>query len=661
MFEIQPVENPDWDYARNKLVILKSPLAEFSMSALTAPVNIGEFTFYGGNRDYSWQGLLGGPFNGELYKIFDSVYFSVPETSLRALDIVLDGLNSCTCRYFSGRGEKVSFRLTVKSATHEILFEALVNRPCWYTIMLDSRPAESWAESIYRIKPRDGMLEIAPSTIPYRLIVEGFSRIEQTNLKIKWRYKLGDGFRRIDSGIVRFIEHQRLLHIPVMLFAPKGYLRIKIPHFIDVPETESCTPEAVGTNIRGSSIADAIDLRLRTLSSYSILSDGIWFPEAGSWWFRKPWIRDSLEGIRWNMKTYFQILKWDHKVISLVNYLFAMFKSLGGLPITVGSKEFASDAPPQLLNIACKTAEMLTSSEMLLETLETAQFISARLLKGGQISNTVIRDSILCSPANSSWIDSVVACEGKSWPTRLPRSWAEHEVDPFSSNYALLEVNALYIEALTKLKAACEHFKVETRGSLDELLSILSEGFARYFMKQSVPPITVVPTLGLVDHTLGSPLVIALSVLKEMYDEELTRIWRVVSDNLLVYRRLMLLGKERYPFGILVRAVEKAPYLGDEEYHGSTIWPRDTPYLLRLMEKVGEDVNGLLVNNLDHMLVEGAVGYCNELFSLPVGGNSFNSLESDNPVPVKNPAQYWSHWCDPYLEHMPELLAKQMG
>jgi glycogen debranching enzyme len=110
------------------------------------------------------------------------------------------------------------------------------------------------------------------------------------------------------------------------------------------------------------------------------------------------------------------------------------------------------------------------------------------------------------------------------------------------------------------------------------------------------------------------------------------------------------------PFGILLRDIERVPYLADKEYHGATIWPRDTPYLLELMEGMGKDVLGLLVSNLDHMVSEGAIGYCSELFSLPVGENPNPCPESQNPVPVKNPAQYWSHWCDPYLDHLKELL-----
>ncbi|MGC8937084.1 MAG: hypothetical protein ACP5KV_06980 [Candidatus Methanomethylicaceae archaeon] len=69
------------------------------------------------------------------------------------------------------------------------------------------------------------------------------------------------------------------------------------------------------------------------------------------------------------------------------------------------------------------------------------------------------------------------------------------------------------------------------------------------------------------------------------------------------------------------------------------------------MEHIGLeiDIRGILLNNLDHMISEGVLLYSNELFGHPVGRNLNPSKGSNNPVPLKNPAQYWSHWCDPYL------------
>jgi hypothetical protein len=162
VLKIDPVENADWDYARNKQLIIRSPLAEFSASAFSAPVRIGGETFYGGNRDYSWQGLLVGPIKGALHKILDAVYFSVPEASLHPKDVLL-GLHDCTYRYNRSESGEVSFRLALTSLADEILLETSVNQPCRFAIMLDSRPAESWDQSTYDISQRGEALLIRAS------------------------------------------------------------------------------------------------------------------------------------------------------------------------------------------------------------------------------------------------------------------------------------------------------------------------------------------------------------------------------------------------------------------------------------------------------------------------------------------------------------------
>jgi len=658
-FKIDPFENPDWDYARNKQVLIKTPFAEFSASAFTAPVKIGENNFYGGNRDYSWQGLLAGPIKTTLYKLLDAVYFSIPEASLQPKDVLVS-LDRCTYRYTWERDREVSFVIALRSLAGEILLEASTAQPCNFVIMLDSRRAESWDEGTYVVHRSGSALIIRPSAIGLQMAVEGFTKIELIKLELDWTYKLGDGFRRIDGGLVRFITHRRRIHVPAIFFCPNGLLRVRIPIPLRIPAETIRPIDFDQLKIGSGPLAEAVRLRLKALSSYSIPNDDTWFPEAGSWWFRKAWTRDALEGLRWNIKTYLEIFSWKPRVNSLVNYLLDMLRSLRGLPISIGSDEFASDAPPQLLNVSCMAADILKSHELLSKSVGAAQLVAEEFLRGAEVSKTILRDSILISPANSSWIDSVVSQEGKRWPARLPANWAERIVSPFLSEFGLVEVNALYVEALARVEAACQEFGVKTPSPVQELLSVLREGFVKYFKTQDMPPLTVAPSYGLVDHMAGSPAVLAVYVLRELiYEKELSRIWRKVSDMLLVHRRPVVLKNGWFPFGVLVRALEKVPYLGDREYHGPTIWPRDTPYLLGLMEHVGESVEGLLINHLDHMIAEGAIGYCSELFSLPVGGKSVTGRESDNPIPVKNPAQYWSHWCDPYLEHLPRLLADE--
>jgi hypothetical protein len=50
-------------------------------------------------------------------------------------------------------------------------------------------------------------------------------------------------------------------------------------------------------------------------------------------------------------------------------------------------------------------------------------------------------------------------------------------------------------------------------------------------------------------------------------------------------------------------------------------------------------------------MTESAIYYNQELFSRPFGNNPFPVASvCDNPVPVKNPIQFWSQWCDAFVE-----------
>jgi hypothetical protein len=54
---------------------------------------------------------------------------------------------------------------------------------------------------------------------------------------------------------------------------------------------------------------------------------------------------------------------------------------------------------------------------------------------------------------------------------------------------------------------------------------------------------------------------------------------------------------------------------------------------------------------LDHQQNESAVMYNSELFSLAIGKNPAG-IESENPLPVKNPIQLWSQWVQPYIDYL---------
>jgi hypothetical protein len=68
---------------------------------------------------------------------------------------------------------------------------------------------------------------------------------------------------------------------------------------------------------------------------------------------------------------------------------------------------------------------------------------------------------------------------------------------------------------------------------------------------------------------------------------------------------------------------------------------------------VGEEetIRQLLRNALDHQMTESAVFFNQELFSRPFGNNLNPDPEThSNPVPVKNPIQFWSQWCDALID-----------
>ena len=87
------------------------------------------------------------------------------------------------------------------------------------------------------------------------------------------------------------------------------------------------------------------------------------------------------------------------------------------------------------------------------------------------------------------------------------------------------------------------------------------------------------------------------------------------------------------------------------------VWLRSTPYLIKLLRLLGdkETIEQILINTLDHQMSEAAVFYNQELLALPLGNNPHPEEPTcQNPVPVKNPVQFWSQWCDAYVEHFEE-------
>ncbi|HEY9856503.1 MAG TPA: hypothetical protein V6D05_12250, partial [Stenomitos sp.] len=66
----------------------------------------------------------------------------------------------------------------------------------------------------------------------------------------------------------------------------------------------------------------------------------------------------------------------------------------------------------------------------------------------------------------------------------------------------------------------------------------------------------------------------------------------------------------------------------------------------------------LLASALEHQQREGVLFYNHELFSLPDGSMDERRRSTGQwLVPVKNPMQWWSQWCDPFLQRADNLTS----
>lgn len=661
--EIDTSEDPDWDYARNKQVLLKDGLVEYSTSSFDAPIATPVGILHGGNRDFSWQGLLVGPIGDSIYKVLDAIYYKPLDSQELKPVRVVAGRNAARYSYVDEKGRPYEVEISVKTKRGGCLVMALASRPSIFAPLFAFYDMESGAMMTFRIAREGSVMRVEPENMPLKLLLKGFSSVSDISQELDWVYKLDDGFRTIRDGKVFFVRHVRRVSAPVALTSEDGSISIEIPldklkfKRIDYKARDKLKAlrKELSEGTKGKvplEVVDAIVLRVDRLLGFGMPSSSILVPEAGSMWFRKVWARDLVKGLRWNLLTYAKVLDLSDWLIRLVRNLISTAYDLRGLKVFVDKGDYVSDVVPQLISVSAKLYE-LTHDERLVKEASRLASVACKLLKSEEgFSECKVRDGLVLSRANSSWMDVLYEVEGAKWPLRLPWSWRAK----FSPEdlFALVEVNALFIEGLDSLLKTMREAGLKGGEEIKELRDELVEGYKKWFyLADRLPPLTVEPSTGARDWTPSSAGVAALALLKNsVYGvDEISRAWMQIEE-MIVKRKLVYLGSSWEIFGIVTRKVEERPYLGDLEYHGPVVWPRDTPYLVEVMKCLGFDPYGVLVNNLDHMISEGAIGYVSELFSLPVGLNPHESGErSRNPVPVKNYAQYWSHWCDPYIEY----------
>jgi hypothetical protein len=495
-----------------------------------------------------------------------------------------------------------------------------------------------------------------------------------------WHYKLGWGERRVEGGKITpsgadgtcniagelglpFPHKGKTCELWAVAYSPSGALPFNSApashdeaHFAGL-FSEICrefSPELIGAeSLWGGNAPGRLAARMYHLAhSFRLDVNGFLAYDAGAMWFRQSWLRDAMEAIFSNFEFFFRL---DRK--GLRDYLLwalSMQDSRGLLPNFVGSdgsSDYRSlDASLLCFLCCCKYLRGHFDSEL---ARRLSSCISA-FQKSASAHGHDVRMSfgLLSCPANYSWIDSVVPLQTENgsvaMPCRIPRSWfdgttARQTADIACANYFLVETNAQWVAILREANA----LGLPGVSKTGWLYKIASRNFSDMFRRGSllcdiVPEHADVP---LADSGFCSASLVAYSLLPGHFSQrDLSRAFLEAQANF-AYRGGKL-------FGVPVRAgrLYEDEFLGDFQYHGSTCWPRDAPYLFDLLASMGRDdlAGQLLASSLDHQAEESAIGYCGEVFAIG---------RDRSVTPVKNPAQFWSCFVSPYLRFVPRRAA----
>jgi len=673
--DLQPVEerNP----ALTRHAMLKRPQASWSQSVFS--VSLGNKIIP--NRDYPYEGLSV-LISGENFHFLDGIAVGVKKdgeyVELSAKNVnaspwkmsysyenEAERLNLTTSYYLMNIGAKqngITACLALESTAPSVVIEPIVDIRHMYD---HSEPEGHFSTAL-----NDGMLiRRDEKCISIRTVNE--CEVRSWKKKIEWWYKLGSGFREKTDGDVVFKGE---IKMPVSL----GEIEIAFDDtstalliiscsnseaqlewlnecgkdwLSDEAEEEKSAKELV----KSLGIKDAaIAFRALALSRFGILVDNKFFYEAGDFWFRTPWFRDQFEGIVNNIET---LIRMGHaeRIRNIILHSFEYQDNHGRIP-----NRFPERAREKLdyNNADATLLAFIAAGEFLKRNwdedfatliLNRAEFTISRFKLNDVNMVTgapVLHENGLVSIVPwHSWTDSsrVVEIEGKrvNVSVRIPDSWcdAREEDELNTPKYFLPEINAEWIKVLSHCVKMCSENE-NLKEKLSSLLERATKNFKTVFWDAEENILYNVVTIdGKKDKTQGSPAVVAFSLLLDeniFSQQELEQFIAGVKANLLVERKGL-------PFGILVKKSPKRTYYGDEEYHEAVVWPRDTPYLIRLLQAAGaieeETVEGLLRSNLNHQMNEGFVFYNSELFSPDNGAM----------VPVKNPVQFWSQWVDPFL------------
>ena len=649
-------EKPDWGYARDRSFALKRTNACWSYSLFT--VEHEDFLLPG--RDYSQQGLA---FRNkdEYTKFLDAVMFKLLEngrvvdlepmkaevTPWRATYFYENDDTELKVTYYLAQdivGDKAGgwVRFEVESDADEI---KVIASP-----LIDIREVEgeSPEREDYETEERDGCLLVSKDGKEIGIGPSNGTEINQEDLSFNYRLEYGYREVRHDEGRFRGKEKKptKMGEVSLDLSENKDKkLAVACGSDVTVSDLKLFREKTMDNErgaaenflgkfkVPGNGLKERfLKARLLTLPKFSIKEGGLEVPEAGEWWFKEVWFRDLFEAIYHNTDFYRTVEgdEWIKKILTWAK----VYLEDGMMPgrISGGELNYKSvDAPLLYLLCAAKYYEA-TGDEELKENMEST-FKSI-------IQNLPNENGLISCRPEYSWMDSTV--EGES--TRIPESWDMEDEE----NFLLPEVNALWIKVLEKYNKIYDGAK-NVKETVDK--------YKEVFWNEEKEFIYQLVYRGddkeLKDFTESSAGVVSIALLGDyFFGYEIRNAWEVIKNRLLVWRKPVFFDEGMMPFGVLTKNSNERIYMDDRQYHEAVVWPRDLPYLFKILERIGRDSvkEEITKNLLDHQMSEGTVLYNHELFSLPEGENPREGALSSNPVPVKNPMQLWSHFIPDIVE-----------
>ncbi|MFH1229465.1 MAG: hypothetical protein V1678_03515 [Candidatus Aenigmatarchaeota archaeon] len=651
-WEYVPKENPDWDFARTPFTVIKRPQATWSQSIFSSRHE----SLIAPNRDYRYQGL-NVMVGGEYWKFLDSVFFGIKDTVLEPVNVITFPWKSVY--QYKGKGVEVDVEYYLaKDFKDGIAARVMFNVMCK-------------GEKELLIKPlvdiRNAYTHSRPETIESKLCENGLlASVGGNNISffldncetssnrqvVNWRYKLGSGFReQTNDGIKMVSEWDNPLFIGEMVKKISDGEKLSLiincnrNNETDFDGNEVIEKDYISTLIKLFGCKKEVMARIIAMDKFGIIDNEskTMIPEAGDFWFKQIWTRDLMEFCINNFNTMVKVDK--NKVENIIRWtLGQQDQNSGRFPNFRGNFD-STDSGLLFFILAEKYLREFPEKSLATQVARSLNFLLKKFSENKFESDgqPVIHDGMLYSMPWHSWTDSRIPFYGRLISTRIPFEWTkEVDIEHLCKPALLPEINALYIrvlragETISGIAKSDDNFFNYYKNAISKYKKIFKNKRYLYSLILGDKKDSTETSMALVSAVLLHGHVFDSNDLKNM--------WPSVQ-NLLVKKR----GKI---FGMLARNTGEMAYLNDSQYHGSVVWPRDNPYLIRYLKLIGEDAKAreVLESNLWHQMDESAIFYSSELFSLPEGKNPSPTRTHNDPVPMKNPIQLWSHFCDAYLE-----------